>query len=143
MEELKITEEIAIRTILFDACKIPAVGVLVSSFSQIELIWAEKIITKAEAKSLKVPLWTLSGAGSGVGSGVGYGDGAGDGAGSGDGDGAGVGYGHGYVDGAGAGDGAGDGDGAGHGDYGDYGYAYADGDGGGKDIAELIFKVAL
>jgi hypothetical protein len=99
MEILKVTKDIAIRTILFGSCTIPKVGRPVSEFSQSELIWAERIFSASELKAFDEPLWTRAGSGygdgSGYGSGSGYGDGYGYGAGSGDGDGSGSGDGDG------------------------------------------------
>ncbi len=71
MELLKVTKDIAIRTILFGSCTIPKVGKLINEFSFSDLIWAERLFTPEELKAFKVPLWTLSGSGSGDGDGSG------------------------------------------------------------------------
>lgn len=83
MEDLKITKDIAIRCVLFGACKIPKVGRLFNSFSTSDLIWAERIFVKKELAKFKTPLWLCSGdggsGGGGGGGGYGYGSGGGDG----------------------------------------------------------------
>ena len=62
-----ITKEIAIRAVLFGACKIPPVGARISEFSTSDLIWAEKILTQEEKKKMTLPLWVQSENGDGYG----------------------------------------------------------------------------
>ncbi len=45
MEKI-ITKELAVKAILFGACRVPSVRKLISSFSQQDLIWAEKLLTE-------------------------------------------------------------------------------------------------
>ena len=94
-----VTKDLAIKTVLLGACRIPQVGKSIKEFSFDDLIWAD---TKKELKEKKsLPLWTLGsyGYGSGYGYGYGYGsgDGSGYGSGSGDGDGSGDGSGYGLI----------------------------------------------
>ena len=97
-KSLIVTKEMAVKTILFGACKVPAVGNRIAGFSQSELIWAEQMLPINGLK-LKIPLWAMSGSGYGDGDGYGYGSSSGYGSGYGDGDGSG--YGSGYGDGDG------------------------------------------
>ena len=65
-----ITKEIALKAVLFGACRIPKVGEDIGRLSQSDLVLAEKILTKNEKDKLKIPLFVMS---SGDGSGSGYG----------------------------------------------------------------------
>ena len=69
---LIVTKELAIRAVLFGACRIPMVGKSIKDFSQPDLIWAERILSIKERKKIGLPLWVL---GSGYGDGYGYGSG--------------------------------------------------------------------
>ena len=84
-----VTKDIAIRCVLFGACKVPKVGTPAKVFSFAGLAWAERMFTKAELKKVGVPLWALSGYGDGYGDGDGYGNGYGYGDGDGNGNGGG------------------------------------------------------
>ena len=129
-KSLIVTKEIAVKALLFGACRIPKIGSKIEEYSQSDLIWAERLGIK-----LKELLWIKSVDGSGDGSGYGSGDGSGygygDGSGSGYGDGYGYGYGDGsgsgYGDGSGYGYGSGYGSGSGYGDGSGYGSGYGDG----------------
>jgi hypothetical protein len=113
--DTKITKELALKAVLFGACRIPRVGKKIGSLSFEDLLWAERILTNKEKNDLKRPLWVL-GYGYGYDNGD-YGSGSGYGYGSGCGSGSGYGY-YGYGDyGCGSGDyGCGSGDGYGYGD---------------------------
>ena len=84
---LTVTTDIAVKAVLFGACRVPKVGKALSDFSTSELIWAERILP-ITGLSLSRPLWTFSGDGNGYGYGYGNGNGYGDGYGNG--------YGYGY-----------------------------------------------
>ena len=75
MERLVVTKDLAIRAILYGACKVPKVGAPAREFSTADLIWAERIFEPKELKAFELPLWVLSGSGDGSGSwyGSGYG----------------------------------------------------------------------
>jgi len=139
-KDIIITKEIALRAVLFGACRIPKVGENIKCLSQSDLFWAEKILFPRERKALKIPLWCC---GYGDGDGTGNGDGDVFGNGDGDGDGDGNGYGDGFGDGDGYSDGYGFGDGFGNGDGTGYGFGNGDGNGYGiinKAINKLVIE---
>lgn len=99
MEILKVTKAIALKALLFGACKPAIVGSDVKEYSTSDLIWAEKLFTEDQLKAFEIPLWLMSGYGyrdgnDGYGEGYGYGDGK-DGYSYGNGSGNGNGYGNG------------------------------------------------
>ena len=77
-KSIVVTKEMAVKAILFGACKVPEVGSRISQYTQSDLIWAEQLLPIKKVV-IDVPLWTLSGYGSGYG--YGYGDGSGYGSG--------------------------------------------------------------